>query len=175
MEKTESYTAQRLEYEQKLKELRDLIQYFHDELENTNKILQTKIDKLELEIEERRRLVLELKTFIFDLEISNSKLEQSKILANQENESHKVKQESKNMRKKAEKVPNKKNAQIPKKDCVIENLVKREKELAKNDAEFRLRAHKTGRQKANLSKNASDRQSLTRMTKETDLNWLSYI
>ena len=39
MEKTEPYMAQRLEYDQKLKELRDLIQYFHDELENTNKKL----------------------------------------------------------------------------------------------------------------------------------------
>ena len=68
MEKTEPYMAQRLEYDQKLKELRDLIQYFHDELDNTNKKLQTKIDKLELEIEERQRLVHELKTFIFELE-----------------------------------------------------------------------------------------------------------
>ena len=208
MEKTESYLAQQLEYELKFKELQkhiielktsnlrltnsnkfvkekyelqqvnhkketeDLIQYFHDELENTNERSQTKIDKLESEIDERQRLVLELKT-------SNSKLEQLIILANQENESQKEKQESENMRKKAEELLNKKSIQIEEKDRVIENLVKREKELdaiiAKKDVELRLQAHQIGRWEAYLCKIASDRQSLTRMTKDPDLNWLSYI
>lgn len=154
----------------KAKETENLRKYFNGELRNTNERSQIKINELKLEIEGQQRLV-------FELETSNLKLEQSNSLANQENKSQKVKQESENMRKKAEGELD--QIQIQEKDRVIETLVKREKELvaiiAIKDAENQLQADEIRRLKTTLYKNASDRRSLTTMTKETDLNWLSYI
>ena len=65
------------------KETENMAQSFHDELKNANDRSKTKIDEKELEIEEQRKLNIELKTSIL-------KLENFKLLANQESELQKV-------------------------------------------------------------------------------------
>lgn len=72
-----------LQNENHTKETENIAQSFHDELKNANDRSQTKIDEKELEIEEQRKLNIELKTTIL-------KLEHFKLLANQESELQKV-------------------------------------------------------------------------------------